>query len=170
MKNIALVVLCLAMLSGCDKKVSINTIGLMDQASQQSGKLFLSMNAMDGKWEFTGSDEDKANLDSAWKDTKDATASISFGFFKGVEALKAKNRISVEAAKQIGHTKDTVPALGKLFASMARYIQPKTPEDAAALEAWKVENVEGFKALALTVSRLDISVQSDMSSNSANAK
>ena len=170
MKNIALVVLCLAMLSGCDKKASLNTIGLMDQASQQSAKLALAMDSIKGKWEFVGSAEDKAYLDSAWNDTKDATTSISFGFFKGVEALKAKPRISQEAAKQIGNTKDTVPALGKLFASMARFIQPKTPEDTATLEAWRIQMLEGFNQLTLTVNRLDASIQSDMATASTTGK
>jgi hypothetical protein len=151
----------LVALSGCDKKASVNTIGLMDQAAKQSYAVAASF-GLQKNFTFTGSVEDVAALQSAWDDTKATLESINLGVSKGSEALQAKPVMSAESAKQVTNTKDTVPAVAKLIKRMNTYMQPKTPEDAAALAIWKVQILDNLTVLAATVSQLDASILADM--------
>jgi hypothetical protein len=151
----------LVMISGCDKKASVNTVGLMDQAAKQSRAIADSF-GLNQRFVFAGSVEDVVALQSAWDDTKATLDSISLGFGKGSEALVAKQVLSTESAKQVTNTKDTIPAVAKLIKRMNTFMQPKVPDDVTALDIWKVQILDNLNVLAATVAQLDASIQADL--------
>lgn len=160
-RSIGCTLLALLMLVGCDKKASMNTVGLMDQAAKQSRAIADSF-GLNQRFVFTGTAEDVAALQSAWDDTKATLDSISLGFGKGGEALQAKQVLSKESAIQVTNTKDTIPAVAKLVKRMNTFMQPKVPEDATALGIWKTQILDNLNVLAATVAQLDASIQADL--------